>query len=186
MKVKKTLDARRATVVQPQILQGEIAGEERMNQETFSQKQKGSIHTDTSSTAETLKSAIGWSLDTEAILPEQFFRLSQESHAVWTGERRLLLAVLTEAVDSFLRYRAATTRRGRRLFNETIEWFWLRDQSWLYSFETICHHLDLDADSIREGLRRLCETRTDKEPSVVLPRSGKSLRHANRFFANAA
>lgn len=127
-----------------------------------------------------------WSPEAEAVLPEQFFRLSGESHAAWTGERRLLFAVLEEAVESFLRYRTATTRRGRRLFDETIEWFWGRDQRWLYSFETICQHLGLDAEYIREGLLRLSEMETEKKADASPTRVGKNLRQVNRPFAHAA
>jgi hypothetical protein len=103
--------------------------------------------------------------DAAAILPEQFFRPGQESFAAWTGERRLLLAVLEEALNSFLKYQHNHTRRGRRLFHEAVEWFWSADQRWLCSFETICLHLDLDVDYIRSGLQRL----TEKEEKDLKP-----------------
>lgn len=98
-----------------------------------------------------------WHPEATMILPAQFFRAGNESFAVWTGERRLLLAILEEAVHSFLKYRCARSRRGRRLFDETVDWFWSQEQSWLYSFENICRHLDLDPNYIRGGLRRLEE-----------------------------
>ena len=53
------------------------------------------------------------------LLPEQFYTPAQESHERWTGERGLMLAVLEEAVQSYLKYRNSTTRRGRRLFNRS-------------------------------------------------------------------
>ena len=90
----------------------------------------------------------------ERLLPEQFFVPAWESAAVWTGERRLLYAVLQEAVHAFLKYRDARTARGQRLFRETQEWFWSEDCDWLYAFESICQHLQLDPDYIRRGLQR--------------------------------
>lgn len=69
-------------------------------------------------------------------------------------ERRLVLAILEEAVRSYQRYAFATNRRGRRLFWETAEWFDARGDLWIFSFENICHALDLDPDNIRTGLER--------------------------------
>jgi len=136
--------------------------------------------------AETMRLETSWQAETEIILPEQIFRPGGESHAVWTGERRLLLAVLEVAVHSFFRYRDSRTRRGRRLFAETMAWFASGDQDWLYSFETICRHLDLDAEYIRGGLRRWGETATSEETGALSVRAGRSSRSASRLLARAA
>ncbi|MGE0680506.1 MAG: hypothetical protein AB7P69_06300 [Candidatus Binatia bacterium] len=74
-------------------------------------------------------------------LPSQFFLPAQESNDYWTGSRRLMLSVLQDALASWFRYRRDSSKRGRRLFRETQEWFWSSDQSWLYAFESICEHL---------------------------------------------
>jgi hypothetical protein len=76
-----------------------------------------------------------------------------DSAVAWSGERKLLLAVLQDAVASFFRYRQDPTTRGKRLFRETHEWFWSTDRQWLCSFESICDNLHLDADYIRRGLK---------------------------------
>ena len=90
----------------------------------------------------------------EVFLPEQLFVPALESAAVWTGERRLLLAVLQEAVHTFLTYRDVVTQRRQRLFHEVQAWFWSEQSDWLYAFESICSHLHLDPDYIRRGLQR--------------------------------
>ena len=97
----------------------------------------------------------------ECVLPEQFFKGAVESASHWTGERRLLLAVLENAAESFLRHRHATTRRGKRLFREDKEWFWAKDRGDLFSFESICGHLSLDPDYIRRGLKRALQASAD-------------------------
>ena len=71
------------------------------------------------------------------MLPDQFFTSTQESHGTWTGERLLLLAVLQEAVHTYLSYCTSRTRRGQRLFAQAQEWFLSHDQHYLYSFERI-------------------------------------------------
>lgn len=124
--------------------------------------------------------------DAEVILPEQFFRPAPDSFASWTGERRLLFAVLDDALGSFLKHRCDRSRRGQRLFRETVEWFWSTDQQWLYSFETICQHLNFDADYIRVGLRRLEKADgRDLTSLLFLPR-GKEIWSSSLQFARAA
>ena len=89
----------------------------------------------------------------EVLTPEQFFPSARDSAAAWSGERKLLLAVLQDALASFFRYRQDPTTRGKRLFREVHEWFWSADRQWLCSFESICDNLHLDADYIRRGLK---------------------------------
>lgn len=93
----------------------------------------------------------------EVLPPEQFFTPAERSKVAWTPERRLLLAVLEDAVVMFLRYRDNPTTRGKRLFRETQAWFTAIDRTSLCAFETICDYLYLDADYLRLGLRRLPE-----------------------------
>jgi len=97
-------------------------------------------------------------------------------------ERRLVLAIVEEAVRSYQRYAYATNRRGRRLFWETCEWFAERDQPWIFSFENACHILDLEPDSIRQGLTRWRDANAPFEdaqaPDPRLMQSGYRLRRA--------
>lgn len=104
------------------------------------------------SPATTDNSMPSWS--EEVLTPEQFFPAAKDSTLEWNGERKLLLAVLRDAIESFFRYMKDPTTRGRRLFRETHEWFWSTDRQWLCSFENICDHLYLDANYIRRGLKR--------------------------------
>ncbi len=86
-------------------------------------------------------------------LPEQFFTAGQ-STSLWTGERRLMFAVLQDAVACWFRYRQARTDYGREVFREIRDWFWDTEQEWLFGFESICSHLDLNAEYCRRKLMR--------------------------------
>ena len=99
-------------------------------------------------------------------VPSQFFLLATESHAHWSGSRRLMLSVLQDALTTWNRYRRDPSTRGQRLFRETQEWFWSADEGWLYTFKNVCQHLDLDPDAIREQLvsRRPTRARGRKPP----------------------
>jgi hypothetical protein len=68
-------------------------------------------------------------------------------------ECRLLWAVLQEGIETYMKYAAATGRRGQRLFAEAEQWIMQDDDRWLYSFMNICHALDLNPDYLRSGLR---------------------------------
>jgi hypothetical protein len=91
-------------------------------------------------------------LPSEVLIPEQFFMLAHHSAAYRSGVRRLLFAVLQDAVACWFRYRHAGNARGRRLFREIQAWFWSKDRDWPFAFECVCEHLTLDPDSIRRGL----------------------------------
>lgn len=123
---------------------------------------------------------------TTTLLPEQFFGTAMESHARWTGERGLMLAVLQEAVLSYCKYRGSTTRRRQRLFAETQAWFGSRDQEYLYSFERVCSYLQLDPDYVRRGLREQFHTsQTTSRPTAAYRRAAAA--HNNRtHLAQAA
>lgn len=97
-------------------------------------------------------------------VPSQFFLPAAESHEYWTGSRRLMLGVLQDAFASWFRYRQDQSKRGRRLFQETHGWFWSQEHTWLYAFESICEHLELDPNFIREQLieRQLSRSRRRK------------------------
>jgi hypothetical protein len=90
----------------------------------------------------------------EILTPDQFVHPARESLAAWTGERRLLLAVLEEAVHTYRKYCQVCTRREKQLFGEVQEWFLSQDTHWLYAFESICSYLGFDPDSIRKDLQR--------------------------------
>src|SRR3989344_1510133 len=88
---------------------------------------------------------------TEAVLPSQFFSSAATAD---TPERRLMRAVLEDAVEAYLKHKGKLGRRARRLFKETEEWFLSSDATWLYSFENICEVLEFDAQAVREAIFR--------------------------------
>lgn len=89
----------------------------------------------------------------DTLLPVQYYdRIRRRKNS--TGEQRLMIAVLEQAVDDYTRLVAASGRDRRRMFADAEHWVESTDRSCLYSFETICDHLGLDVDYMRHGLRR--------------------------------
>ena len=70
------------------------------------------------------------------------------------GERRLMLAVLRDAVDCYHRGRRTREPATRLLFDETRAWVESTDRRATFSFESICDVLDIDADYLRGRLRQ--------------------------------
>ena len=68
------------------------------------------------------------------------------------GERRLMLAVLEDAVDSYRKYALARDPREQACFLEAREWFLSDDRSWLFAFENVCDVLEMNPDYLRAGL----------------------------------
>lgn len=83
------------------------------------------------------------------ILPAQLLTPSKEL----TPERRLMAAVLADAVWCVEKYSSPTDARGRRLFLKAKQWLLASEPHWPYSFESICAVLDLDANAVRHRLR---------------------------------
>lgn len=103
-------------------------------------------------------------IEPDIILPSQFL-----PRTVGTPEKRLLLAVLEEAVGTYQRYVMATDRRGRAILADVEAWFASEDTLWLYSFVGICDALGLDATYVRAGLAPWANRHRAR--ALVAPRS---------------
>lgn len=95
----------------------------------------------------------GFALEPETVLPSQFFERFRIDASL-QPEKRLMLAVLEDAVGAFQKYVHIPNRRARRLFVEAEEWFESRDSSSPFTFEMVCQALGLEAEYLRRGLHR--------------------------------
>lgn len=95
----------------------------------------------------------GGLFEPDILLPNQYFAAFRRGRAV-EGERRLMLAVLEDAVDSYRKYALARDPREQACFLEAREWFFSTDRSWLFAFENICDVLEMNAEYLRGGLDR--------------------------------
>jgi hypothetical protein len=98
----------------------------------------------------------GWSESEvlpEIVLPAQ---LGEGASAAFVhGERRLMLAVLEQAVRDFAKYLPAERGHRRRLFHDVEGWFESDDTSWPYTFTNICDVLDIDSEYVLTRLRKV-------------------------------
>jgi len=88
------------------------------------------------------------------VLPDQFF-MSARTHPGLEAEKKLMIAVLMDAVKTYRKSLGVDTRRAERLLAETEAWFFEEhehDPEWLYSFENICATLNIRPEFVRERL----------------------------------
>jgi hypothetical protein len=89
----------------------------------------------------------------DTLLPTQFFAHFKGRGAQIRGEKRLMLAVLEDAVDCYQKYAFARDPRGQELFAEAEEWLFSSDNSWVFACENICETLEVNPDYVRRGLQ---------------------------------
>jgi len=69
-----------------------------------------------------------------------------------TPERRLVAAVLRDAIDCYLRDCFTKNRHKKRSFREAAEWFFKGDNYGVFSLENVCGILNIDPGYIRRSL----------------------------------
>lgn len=74
-----------------------------------------------------------------------------------TPERRLMAAVLRDAIDCYLRDCCAPNRHKKRSYREAEEWFFKGDDRGVFSLENVCGILNLDPGYIQRSLLRYKE-----------------------------
>ena len=97
----------------------------------------------------------------DILIPEQHFDQFHESSQI-QPEKRLMLAVLLDAVECFQDYAPSVRRKPDRLFKDSEEWIFEDDHKWPFSFINICEALGIDPQYVRKGLLDWKETRLSR------------------------
>ena len=85
------------------------------------------------------------------LVPAQFFA-GLRHKAPAEGERRLMLAILEDAIECFQKHLWATDRKHRQLHDAAELWFLADEPGWLFSFVNICAAFEIHPASLRQGL----------------------------------
>jgi hypothetical protein len=98
-------------------------------------------------------------------------------------EKRLILAILDDAVQSFVATMRPRSPKELREFQEAQTWIMEANSDWIFSFDSICNQLGLDPDYLRSGLQKLkAEARNGQHSRPVranrLPRARTALGRA--------
>ncbi len=109
----------------------------------------------------------------DVLLADQYLQTFRRK-TYFEPEKRLMLAVLEDAVFCFQKYSVASHGRGKILFQNAEEWILEEESDCFFSFENMCGVLGIDAAYLREGLlhwkeRKLAQHREQakaKKPSL--------------------
>jgi hypothetical protein len=111
----------------------------------------------------------------ESILPSQFFEGWNKNGAL-EPIKRLMLAVLTDAVRCYQVGSDAQKILRKRAFREAEEWLFRTKSDGPFSFENVCCTLDIAPDCLRDALhkwqaRKVCGARVMavRRSPVVMP-----------------
>jgi hypothetical protein len=104
-------------------------------------------------------------LEPDTLVPSQYFD-KVGSDAAFQPEKRLMLAVLEEAIATFQRHVLSDNSRSQRLVEEVEQWADGADADWPFSFENICDALDIEPEFLRNGMTRWKAQQTESGSSV--------------------
>ena len=130
---------------------------------------------------ETLDERLPGLFEPDTLLPIQYFEAMRKKHLL-EGEKRLILSVLEDAIECFMKCIDASTSKGQRLFRDADEWIAHEDKRWVFSFDNVCDMLDINPEYMRMGLRKWKEKRLD---AIARQRAALAL-EAERAAAEAA
>ena len=99
----------------------------------------------------------------DTVLPSQFFAILREKGFI-EGEKRLMAAVLADAVDVYMKQAFTADSKARNLFLDAEAWLFADEPGpWFFSFHILCDMLGLAPEYIRRGLR---EWHLKRQPSI--------------------
>jgi hypothetical protein len=101
----------------------------------------------------------------DAIMPAQYWQ-RRTLNEPW---HRLMFAVLTDAVRCYQRAARSGPPEDRKEFREVQEWFFSDDESGPFAYRIVCYALGIDADHLRDRLRRWSREQTG-ESSIATRR----------------
>jgi len=98
--------------------------------------------------------------EADALLSERYFTDRRNMHL--EPEKRLMLAILEEAVYCFQDNYSAQRGTRKRLFDSAHQWFFGVSGDWIFSFENICSVLGFNPGYVRKGMAKWREKETPK------------------------
>ena len=102
----------------------------------------------------------------DTLLSAQYFENFRRK-TLLEPEKRLMLAILEDAIKCFQENLLAQSGRGKKLFDEAEEWILDKAMDWIFSFENICAVLRFNAEYLRDGLVRWKEKKLSRNLNVI-------------------
>jgi hypothetical protein len=115
----------------------------------------------------------------DTLLPEQYLETFRRKLHL-EPEKKLMLAILEDAIACFQKYVFARDAKGKALFREAEEWVREKGSEGIFSFDAVCESLGFNPDYLRRGLtewkRKTLAEHTQAKVYQLTPRRGKHKR----------
>ena len=90
----------------------------------------------------------------DILMPAQYYDALRRDNPETQAIKRLMFAVLADAVRRFQTYVDARSTAGGRMFGEAERWILDRNGDGPFTFHAICETLGIEPNSLRDGLRQ--------------------------------
>ena len=97
----------------------------------------------------------------DTLLSAQYFE-NMRRRTLLEPEKRLMLAILEDAVDCFQDNLSAESGKRKMLFDDAEQWIRANGGDWVFSFDHICEALGFNPAYVRQGLLRWQEKNRTK------------------------
>ncbi len=111
-------------------------------------------------TTATSEDKVAFLFQPDSVIPAQYFETFRRKGHL-EPEKRLMLAILEDAIACFQNYIFAQKGKKRDTFLEAAGWILEKKSDWLFSFNNICEVLGFNPVYVRSGLLRWKENRLD-------------------------
>jgi hypothetical protein len=119
----------------------------------------------------------------DMLAADQFYATLRRSSFI-DPERRLMAAILEDAVSCLSQDPQGYPRQHRKRFAEAYSWINIEPaEDWIFSFTNICETLGFDADYLRRGLNRWsAQSRSSALPTLRLKKYRSGTRRRKLRF----
>jgi hypothetical protein len=115
----------------------------------------------------------------DTLLPEQYLETFRRKLHL-EPEKKLMLAILEDAIACFQKYIFARDAKGKALFREAEEWVQEKGSEGIFSFDMVCETLGFNPDYLRRGMTewksKMLAERTHAKVYQLSPRRRKHRR----------
>jgi hypothetical protein len=108
----------------------------------------------------------------DTLLSDQYFE-NLRRKTFFEPEKRLMLAVLEDAIRYYQDNWFSRNSKRKRIFDETEEWIVTPDSDWVFSFDHVCETLGLSPAYLRRGLLRWKQRKQNQHHQIAVAQQTK-------------
>ncbi len=97
-------------------------------------------------------------VEEDTLVDGKYWRVYRQGES-YNAERKLMFAVLLDAIQTYQKFSDSKSTRGKILHREAEAWFWSEESEAVFSFVNICDVFGLNPGAFRRHLKDLLDQR---------------------------